>query len=81
MASNEASQAHLIGFKPWGPKPVQPNHKLILRVATRAGKKEKLCWRKKKQIACLFIRMFLNGCSILIAHYQKDSVPNASSYL
>ena len=30
--------------------------KLILRVDTRAGKKEKLCWRKKKWIACFFIR-------------------------
>ena len=37
------------------PKPVHPPPKLILRVATRTGKKEKLYWRKKKWIACLFI--------------------------
>ena len=46
-----------------------PTPKLVLRVATRAGKKEKLCWRKKKRIACLFV-MFFNGCSILIARKQ-----------
>ena len=38
----------LIGFKPWGPTPVHPPPKLILHVATRAGKEERLCWRKKK---------------------------------
>ena len=52
-----------------------PNPKLILRVATRAGKKEKLCWRKRNRLGVYWFVMFSNGCSILIAHNHQDSVP------
>ena len=52
-----------------------PNPKLILRVTTRAGKKEKLCWRKRNRLGVYWFVMFSNGCSILIAHNHQDSVP------
>ena len=65
-----------------GPQTSTPTPKLILRVATQAWKMEKLCWRKKKYIGCVFVReVFFTWFSILIAHNQKDFVPNAPSYL
>ena len=42
-----------------GPQTSTPTPKLIVRVATRAGKKEKLCWRKKNRLGVyLFVRFF-----------------------
>jgi hypothetical protein len=55
-----------------------PTLKLILRVATLAGKKEKNVGAKKNRLGVYFFVRLCNGISIFIARNQYDSVPNAS---
>ena len=54
-----------------------PTLKLILRVATLAGKK-KYVGAKKNRLGVYFFVRLCNGISIFIARNQYDSVPNAS---